>query len=212
MWDLVDDVYPGDDIPWMAIRELNDTCSLVECLSLEESVQWEESALLHFMNRWGLFDLGFNGPPFTWSNNHHGSTRIWRRLDRGIANSTWRTTFQDASIFHEIAVGSDHRPLVLSMSKRGRFYRRAFKYEIKWQGMEGYLEAITTGWGLDHRGSSLYKFSRNLRGVRSSLLQWITRVKTNCRRHIEAVIDQLDMLHNLPIAEQDRHREKLLLK
>jgi hypothetical protein len=41
-----------------------------------------------------LHDLGFVGDPYTWRNNHHVAASYTKeRLDRAVANSTWRCTF-----------------------------------------------------------------------------------------------------------------------
>ncbi|KAL7083946.1 hypothetical protein ACP275_14G193900 [Erythranthe tilingii] len=43
----------------------------------------------NFVIQSGLLDAGFIGNPFTWSNNQHGTNRVWSQLDRVLVNSTF---------------------------------------------------------------------------------------------------------------------------
>jgi hypothetical protein len=45
-------------------------------------------------------DLGFSGPKFTWTNLRGVADLIQERLDKGWANSEWKTNFPEASIQH----------------------------------------------------------------------------------------------------------------
>ncbi|CAN1279062.1 hypothetical protein LINPERPRIM_LOCUS16870 [Linum perenne] len=67
-----------------------------------------------FINNSGLVDLGFQGNLFTWTNYKDGDEAIRSRLDRGLANTLWRTEFDKAAIVHETIIGSDHAPLILN--------------------------------------------------------------------------------------------------
>lgn len=49
----------------------------------------EAEELSDFIQNSALIDLGFSGSPFTWCNNRRGSARIYKRLDRGLANLKW---------------------------------------------------------------------------------------------------------------------------
>ncbi|CAN1121774.1 hypothetical protein LINPERHAP2_LOCUS963 [Linum perenne] len=63
----------------------------------------------------GLSDLGFIGDHFTWSNNHASPGEIKFHLDRMIASTSWRITYQNAMVFHEEKIGSDHCPIRLDL-------------------------------------------------------------------------------------------------
>ena len=55
-------------------------------------------------------DLGFSGNKFTWAKGRWGSATIKRRLDRGVANISWRLAYPKATITHLGAIKSDHTP------------------------------------------------------------------------------------------------------
>jgi hypothetical protein len=61
----------------------------------------------------GAVDLGFSGNRFTWSNRRWGKNCIRERLDKDIANISWRLAYPRASVFHLEAVNSNHCPLLL---------------------------------------------------------------------------------------------------
>ncbi|XP_020593394.1 uncharacterized protein LOC110033681, partial [Phalaenopsis equestris] len=61
----------------------------------------------------GLFDLRFSGPSFTWRRKDK-----WERLDRVLANDNWIQKFLQTSITHLSIVGSDHRPLLITIENK----------------------------------------------------------------------------------------------
>lgn len=78
-----------------------------------------KSDLSSFINDCGLVDLGFNGNPFSWNSGHHGGANIKERLDRGLANHSWRVLFPNASISHYPAAALDHLPMILNSNGYG---------------------------------------------------------------------------------------------
>ncbi|KAE8705900.1 hypothetical protein F3Y22_tig00110415pilonHSYRG00138 [Hibiscus syriacus] len=68
---------------------------------------------LDFQNllfNFGLRDMGFQGPRYTWSLG-----LVSARLDRVICNNKWDEQFPYAAILHLLRMRSDHRPLLLSV-------------------------------------------------------------------------------------------------
>lgn len=46
-----------------------------------------------YVKQCGLFDLGFSGPAYTWTNKHFSSTPVFERLDRCLVNVEWCNVF-----------------------------------------------------------------------------------------------------------------------
>ena len=42
---------------------------------------------LMFLHQYGLVDLGYLGPHFTWHNNGQHCTRVWERLDKILSSN-----------------------------------------------------------------------------------------------------------------------------
>lgn len=96
-----------------------------------------------------LYDVKSSGPTFTWNNMRSGDQNILARLDRFVANSSWLTTFPDASFVNLDYYGSDHRPILLKTHKVDQntpapIYS-SFKFEHKWIYEEEYKEIVYKG-------------------------------------------------------------------
>lgn len=77
-------------------------------------------------------DLGFVGSRFTWSNRRPGRANICERIDRSIANLSWRVTFPDARIQHHCIAYSDHRPILLTLFDQLERVVKEFKFQSFW--------------------------------------------------------------------------------
>lgn len=65
------------------------------------------------LDYYDLRDLGYFGFSFTWCNNREGGNKIFERLDRFLANSSWCEMFLLGSVRHDHATYSDHCPIIL---------------------------------------------------------------------------------------------------
>jgi hypothetical protein len=95
-----------------------------------------------------LTDIGFTGLPYTYDNKRVASANVKVRLDRAIADTTWRDLFGDANLFHLVSSRSDHCPLLLQV-KRERWdgnRMRSFRYEIMWELLQTLAEEIKIAW------------------------------------------------------------------
>lgn len=68
------------------------------------------------LNQCYMMDLGFQGPFFTWNNKQMAPGNIQKRLDRFLANFSWKSMFHDAQVTHLDYFGSEHRMLKLDLS------------------------------------------------------------------------------------------------
>lgn len=59
-----------------------------------------------------LYDLGYSGDPYTWSNKHECSSFMKERLDCAVANQSWRRVFNDVKVDALVSQTSDHKPLL----------------------------------------------------------------------------------------------------
>lgn len=80
----------------------------------------------------GLTDLGFIRKRFTWNNRRSGICNIQERIDRGLANDSWRILFPHANITHLVTIKSDHCPLLLQTSPPVHHLPRPFRFESMW--------------------------------------------------------------------------------
>ncbi|XP_015949830.1 uncharacterized protein LOC107474700 [Arachis duranensis] len=86
----------------------------------------------NWIDRCGLLDLGCVGSKFTWRGPiWEGYGRVFKRLDRALANDQWRTKFQDHIVQVLPRINSDHHPILITEAK---FLKedRPFIFEIMW--------------------------------------------------------------------------------
>lgn len=91
----------------------------------------------HCLEEWELFDLGFIGHPFTWTNKQAGISNIQERLDRGVANELWRSIFPTARVSHLTRVMSDHCPIFLDWAGKRKRHglchkTKLYRFEDMW--------------------------------------------------------------------------------
>nr|POE78759.1 hypothetical protein CFP56_65080 [Quercus suber] len=77
-------------------------------------------------------DLGYSGNKFTWARGKWGNSAIRRRLDKGVANISWRLAYLKATITHLGAIKSDHAPILLDTNPCDSFAHRPFRFEAIW--------------------------------------------------------------------------------
>lgn len=61
-------------------------------------------------------DVESKGCIYTWANNREGGDLVKKRLDRVLCNIDWRVTFPNADVLALPNIGSDHNPLLISLS------------------------------------------------------------------------------------------------
>lgn len=69
----------------------------------------------------GLTDLGYEGNPFTWTNNQCAPRTVRCRLDRVCADQQARQRFPTASVTHMDQPGSDHILILLRLERPSSF-------------------------------------------------------------------------------------------
>ncbi|CAA0835198.1 Unknown protein [Striga hermonthica] len=104
--------------------------------------------LNNMMTTCGLSDLGKEGPAFTWCNTRHGLARIPERLDRVLANSSWRLLFPEASVKHLPRLHSDHCPLLLQCEGKLTVDRskRPFCFQAMWTAHDECKQIVESCW------------------------------------------------------------------
>jgi len=94
-----------------------------------------------------LVDLEYIGDCCTWSNRQDGDHFISVRLDRFLSNTSWRSTFDHAKVYHLDFYASDHALLLLKLHTKLRISHRRprlmqFKeYWLRDEGVENVVRA-----------------------------------------------------------------------
>ncbi|XP_070034183.1 uncharacterized protein [Nicotiana tomentosiformis] len=80
------------------------------------------------MDNYGVTDIGFSGPKYTWCNNWRPRIRIWKRLYRVFINDKWDQRFQTTTVKYLVRTGSDHRPLLINVFDTINNHIKYFKF------------------------------------------------------------------------------------
>jgi hypothetical protein len=102
----------------------------------------------------GAIDLGFSSNKFTWTNKRWGPNCIRERLDRGIANISWRLAFPEAAILHLGVIKFNYAPILLDTNPSNPFTSRPFRFEAAWARDSGCYRVIEEAWKENVRGQT----------------------------------------------------------
>lgn len=132
--------------PWLMMGDFNSILSQAEKIGGNQFASSSTYTLLDDLNKLALIDLGYHGYPYTWNNKRSGKANIQERLDRGVANDLWCTSFPHASILHLPALSSDHNPILLNTNIQGSNVHRPFRFEPMWIEDPTCSDIISKAW------------------------------------------------------------------
>lgn len=85
-----------------------------------------------------LWDQSYMGNPFTQCNNRDSDQKIFERLDKFLANSSWCDLFPNGCVRHCYVAYSVHYPIALG--REGTIFQhcgtKSFKFEALWVGKD----------------------------------------------------------------------------
>ncbi|RYR49329.1 hypothetical protein Ahy_A07g035787 [Arachis hypogaea] len=121
--------------PWMLVGDFNDIDYEYE---KKEGARVDTNACRRFqnwVNKCNLVDLGYVGSKFTWKGaQREGIERVFKRIDRALANTDWRRNFGDARVEVLLRVNSDHHPFLVRLKlERLDLGDKLFRFEIMWR-------------------------------------------------------------------------------
>ncbi|KAK4733784.1 hypothetical protein R3W88_008045 [Solanum pinnatisectum] len=129
-----------DSIPWCTVGDFNVITDTDEKMGGNPYNMRKSMDFIATIEACGLTDLGFNRPRFTWSNQRGINFRIWKRLDRAMANDQWLQNMPQTTITHLSSVGSDHCPLLMEMNTRVDTHIKYFRFLNCWTDQPSFEE------------------------------------------------------------------------
>ncbi|XP_071939813.1 uncharacterized protein [Coffea arabica] len=137
-----------------------------------------------FVNKNQLIDIGFEGIPWTWSNNWEEGKEIKERLDRVLCSRQWRKEFEKAKCLHIQNEASDHAMMLLDTDSCGRKWKRRFFFDRNWLKHKEVGELISREWGRQQDGSRCFKLHQKIKSCRFALLNWNRQRNNNAKNEI----------------------------
>lgn len=128
LWD--DLKLPNLTLPWLLAGDFNEIISQEDKMGGRPFNESKAQPLINFLNRFDLFDLGFVGSRFTWTNKRY---LIFERIDKSFANGSWLDEFPHTSVLHLPRITSDHHPILINLAgNNSRRFFPSFKFESMW--------------------------------------------------------------------------------
>ncbi|XP_061373379.1 uncharacterized protein LOC133315733 [Gastrolobium bilobum] len=153
----------------------------------------------------GVLDLGGGGNRFTWRGPKFlHLNRIFKRLDRAVANECWRTSFEDADVLTLPGLFSDHCPILVRLVKEDSDWReRPFSFLLSWQCDPRFNNFFKANWKKDtSMCDSLKSFAHALKDRNKNVFGFIQHKKNR-------IIARLDGIQKLSSCNNSRQLEKL---
>ncbi|XP_019166949.1 PREDICTED: uncharacterized protein LOC109162719 [Ipomoea nil] len=148
-WDLIRTLAGRSDLPWVMIGDFNDLLFQSE----KRGGNPHPESLLHgfgeTIEECGLAQMPMTGYPFTWEKRKGTPNWIEERLDKVLANQSWRENVPDASVQNILTRQSDHSALflgILNLRERTGGLKRGFRFEMAWLHDEGCRDVVEKAW------------------------------------------------------------------
>ncbi|KAG5543002.1 hypothetical protein RHGRI_015929 [Rhododendron griersonianum] len=94
-------------------------------------------------------------------------------------------------VLAEVAVGSDHNPLLLNTDLSLNKVKKPFKFESFWTTEENCKQIVTSSWAQSVNGSDMFRLCKKLRGCKDKLKEWHKNNFEDLRLQIAAFKDRL---------------------
>ncbi|GKV02210.1 hypothetical protein SLEP1_g14669 [Rubroshorea leprosula] len=203
-------IHRSQVIPWLVLGDLNLLTSSGDCQHAGSSNSF--FLLNELMAQGHLVDLGFKGSPYTWTNGREGDANVQRRLDRALANSAWQNLFPSTQVLHELRLGSDHCPLVLSTDAIPKPKGKRFRYEMQWELQDGFTEVIQQGWHKVTSGSSLFQLAKKLQSCKQTLKDWSKQHRSHKSSDVQFLLNELALLQQQPMDANNSRKQREIIQ
>ena len=180
-------------IPWICGGDFNEFLWEHEKVGGAEVRHNRQCYLEDFMNKTELIDLGFSGQKFTWRGHRNGQL-VEVRLDRGLANASWQTTWPNSTVTNGTTLGSDHCPIIVRCKPREEMRRKLFRFEAFWSKDEECKGIIKNVWEGTREGNLLDRWNHKINLCRGKLSRWSKEKFKNRGRQIGDLMDHLGYL------------------
>lgn len=111
-------------------------------INLNRALEFKEC-----LDDYNMLDLGFTGPKYTWTNSRPITDLILERIDRCLANPSWRTLYSDATVTHLPRIWSDHFPVLLELSGSHACHLiKPFRFHTMWLLHPEFHHVVQQAW------------------------------------------------------------------
>ncbi|XP_075663408.1 uncharacterized protein LOC142632996 [Castanea sativa] len=178
--------------PWAMIGDFNSIKNAGEKSGGKPTIESSVNNIRTFITNTAAIDLGFKGPPFTWTNKREDLANIRERLDQCMCNQEWQLLFPKAGVAHLCATNSDHSPILLDINFENEKIARPFRFEAMWTKDETSREVVDKAWQLQVEGSQGFKLARKQTNTKNELKKWNKEHFGNVRERIKVLEKKIE--------------------
>ncbi|XP_021851169.2 uncharacterized protein [Spinacia oleracea] len=154
--------------PWIVCGDLNCIMALDERIGAP--VRHSDIVdVRNCMHACGMEDIKCVGNLFTWNNKQQGSSRVFSKIDRILANHAWQSCFSAAKVCFMLEGYFDHSSGLLSMYPRDDGGKKPFKYLTMWKSSAVFSYTIQKAWNTQIIGSKMFILVNKLKRVKHAL-------------------------------------------
>ncbi|XP_025704008.1 uncharacterized protein [Arachis hypogaea] len=205
LWENLKRLADATTDAWMVIGDFNEIAEEGEKKGGARADQHACRRFKNWIQSCNLLDLGFVGSKYTWKGGQRdGMERVFKRLDRGLANAEWRRRYMNARVDILPRVNSDHHPLLVNLTPGMRLLgERSFRFEVMWKTHPSFNEFIEKTWTNDT------PLPRALESLTEALKSWNLEVFGNVFRKKRTILNRLAGIQKAPTYGRNPHLEKL---
>ncbi|KAB5564260.1 hypothetical protein DKX38_004314 [Salix brachista] len=126
-----------------------------------------------------LIQIPVSGLHFTWHNGRQGEDTILRKIDWAWGNQSLLATWPLVKANFQARIGSDHSPILMSLSPHPPRQTPRFKFLNLWADQEGYEDTVKAAWESEVWGNPISRLTSKLR-ILKGYLKLHHGHRTNC--------------------------------
>jgi hypothetical protein len=191
--------------PVVCLGDLNEIMNEIDTTSVNINKN-RMCAFNDYVKQCGLFDLGFSGLAYTWTNKRFSSNLVFERLDRCLANDEWCGVFPNTNVFNLPIMFGDHAPILVSTESQFRRPKHHFKFENWWTMEDDFQDIAKNAWV-----ATVHKpFHARTTNLAGTLKRWCKKKKP-IQQQLEVIQDQINNIQLQPVHMQDHSLEAKLI-
>ena len=147
LWDNLSKVAKLHTLHWIIVGDFNEVLLGEDKfrgrpISISRAINLQEC-----LNTCGMINLGFFGPPFTWTNRQPLPHLVQERIDRVFVNADWNILYLEACVKHMERSHSDPSPVLLSLRHdHGTHHPQPFRSQPIWLSYPSFPGLVSDAW------------------------------------------------------------------
>lgn len=148
----------------------------------------------NFVNQHQLIEHKLTSRKYTWTNGRH-----FALLDRFFTSIQWEHQYPASYTSDLTSYGSDHCPIILSVSTNTIFYSPVFRFDPLWLDQPEFVELVSKWWNQFHLDTNHIAKSWNnkLKFIRHKIKGWTRNFyssKKKKKKNLLARLQELEII------------------